>query len=68
MCEWISVKDKLPDDHIYIILCSRNTVSNETFFLVNVDGINYWFSPLDGVYHDILIDDLWQPLPKPPKA
>ena len=71
--EWISVKDKHPEDGRYVLVCGSNgTVQNATYFLEErmIAGKYFWFcshedsesEPLDycAITH-------WMPLPEPPE-
>jgi hypothetical protein len=62
--EWISVKDRMPEDDVSILICSkRKTISKATYSSsmgrYNIADSDYWYNELD-VTH-------WMPLPEPPK-
>ena len=60
MSEWISVKDKLPDEEgLYIV----NTVPHNFVSMAWYNGKEF---EEDYNYHQIAID--WQPLPEPPSV
>lgn len=62
---WISVKDKLPDDDVSILICSkRKTVSKATY---NSDMGRYYIADSDLWYNELDITH-WQYLPEPPKG
>lgn len=57
--EWISVKDRLPNDGDPVLISDGNLVREGTF--LKWDGYNSWCQPrgMKEVTH-------WMPLPKPP--
>jgi Protein of unknown function (DUF551) len=66
MSEWISVKDRLPDEETPVITLYSGVVQHITYWIV--DGA--WYpacsdeqdpTPIDGVFTH------WMPLPEPPK-
>jgi hypothetical protein len=60
---WISVKDRMPEDDVSILICSkRKTISKATYSSsmerYNIADSDYWYNELD-VTH-------WMQLPEPP--
>ena len=53
---WISVKDKLPEKHIWVLVCNRN-------------GFDVGFINSQGKWTDTVIDpEFWMTLPEPPES
>ena len=62
---WISVKDRLPEDDVSILICSeRQTISKATY---SSDMGRYYIADSDLWYNELDITH-WRPLPKPPKG
>jgi hypothetical protein len=62
---WISVKDRLPEDDVSILICStRKTISKATY---SSDMGRYYIADSDLWYNELDITH-WQPLPEPPKG
>ena len=63
MSEWISVKDKMPEDGIRVLTYADNSAmfvaSRDDGWYVDT-GEYYYSSPLTNITH-------WMPLPEPPK-
>jgi hypothetical protein len=62
---WISVKDRMPEDDVSILICSkRKTISKATYSSsmgrYNIADSDYWYNELD-VTH-------WMPLPDLPES
>lgn len=63
MSEWISVKDRLPEENINVLIYRRNMMNVYTYFGHGEweDDYGYWTrTEDDGITH-------WMPLPEPPK-
>ena len=62
---WISVKDRLPEDDVSILICStRKTISKATY---SSDMGRYYIADSDLWYNELDITH-WRSLPKPPKG
>ena len=62
---WISIKDRLPDDDVSILICSeRKTISKATY---SSDMGRYYIADSDLWYNELDITH-WMPLPEPPKG
>lgn len=56
--EWISVKDRLPEDSANVLVCHKNGLVTTNAWL----GANWWFkNERNPITH-------WMPLPNPPKG
>ena len=58
MSEWISVEDRLPNEHIDVLTYAARP-SYEVFYINRLIDKNEWL--YDGITH-------WMPLPAPPKG
>lgn len=56
--EWISVKDRLPENTEFVLVTNADCKSVNRGFAVFRDG--EWHSPIDNISY-------WMPLPEPPK-
>jgi hypothetical protein len=64
MSEWISVKDRLPEDGVHVITLYTGVVQHHTYALAE----GKWFPDcMDGIEADQHDFTHWQPLPEPPK-
>lgn len=64
--EWISVKDRLPEENEIVVgWCKDNPFSSYTFEIVSWNGKGWVF-----VYAQRYVTNVthWMPLPKPPKG
>ncbi len=68
MIGWISVKDKLPDLNIEVLLYLNNEIRIgarwDSFDFENDCDSYSWYIP---EYFDTISPSHWQPLPEPPK-
>lgn len=62
MHEWISVKDRMPDDSTFVLVFGRETPIGEHFTYMDVCYFNSSIKSLlwEHITH-------WMPLPEPPK-
>jgi hypothetical protein len=62
--EWISVKDRLPDENVWVIVAANGVTQYGTAFL-DCEGWN-WFGGESDIAPTYEMSH-WQPLPEPPK-
>ena len=62
MNEWISVKDRLPEDNINVIICFQKRSFDFCSLGTTKDGERYWHG-LESI--EVLITH-WMSLPEPP--
>ena len=62
--EWISVKERLPEDSRSVILCTRSRIVGVGFYSKTTRNWVQHYSG-GGIYVDVTH---WMPLPEPPKG
>ena len=60
---WISVKDRMPEEHTDVLLTGIEALNNERIYAVKVNDAGVW-RPISA---PSILWDYWMPLPKPPK-
>lgn len=63
MNNWISVKDRLPDNHQEVIILTNNKDRRSARFVLDKDV--YYFMNQDNMREQYIFVTHWQPLPKP---
>lgn len=73
MPEWISVKERLPEERQFVLLCSKYERIVALGYRQRVRYIDFWecLNPTLGEYEvpwvGAGIVEFWMPLPEPPK-
>ena len=71
--QWISVKDRLPEENILVLCYARSTTGEgNSYFLGALAHGEFWFLKVNDIGHvscPVLHWEVthWQPLPEPPK-
>ena len=71
--QWISVKDRLPEENILVLCYARSTTGEgNNYFLGALAHGEFWFLKVNDIGHvsyPVLHWEVthWQPLPEPPK-
>lgn len=64
-CEWISVKDKLPDHESFVLCCIKGYVPRVALF--HLGSNDYLFLDVDNMRTQFMDITHWISLPEPPK-
>lgn len=67
MAEWISVKDRLPDEHTTVLFYCGNLQKGFCELDVTKNRVTGWFLSWDGTRFSPSEVTHWMPLPEPPK-
>ena len=69
MMEWVSVKDRLPeeDENEYILFTDRQSVFFGRYYYRNCHKKECLWKPENGYIHQSSEITHWMPLPKPPE-
>jgi hypothetical protein len=65
--EWISVKDKLPDDGIHVLVDIGSRYPMRGFHHQKTGWQAYYYGGCDSVESDAPVIN-WMPMPEPPKS
>jgi hypothetical protein len=63
---WISVKDRLPDKDVDVLIFQKDSSCNPDIILSSLKENGYWFSPSCCEYENP-VPTHWMPLPIPPE-
>jgi len=65
MSEWISVKERMPDECSYV-LCYVNDIVSGWVELLKYEGRHVWVDAVNADEYEPIVTH-WMPLPEPPK-